>query len=63
MPAIGHLSGGRDDLVDLAAGGDDAGGVGEGAGLDTAAEATGAAGCITDGGEGECIITGAGDGG
>lgn len=58
MPAIGHLSGGRDDLTDLEGG---VGDMAEGDGLEAAAgaavEAAGVAAGITGGGGGGCIIT------
>lgn len=54
MPAIGHLSGGRDDLTDLEGGDGD---MAEGDGLEAAAGAAGVAAGITGGGGGECIIT------
>ena len=53
MPAIGHLSGGRDDLTDLDGGDGD---TAEGDGLEAAAKASGVAAGITGGG-GECIKT------
>lgn len=49
MPAIGHLRGGREELVDLVSGGGDGVETGE-LGADAAAGAGGGADCATEGG-------------
>lgn len=62
MPAIGHLRGGREDLVDLAAGVEDCGLEAE-TGADSAAGTAGGAACATEGGGAYIIGTAAGGGG
>lgn len=61
MPAIGHLRGGREDLADLAAGGED-GGLETGVGAGSEAGIGGGADCATEGGGAYIIGTAAGGG-